>query len=174
MKRMRNGTLVGAILLAACTQQVADTPEARLEKARDVAQIEVDGGALADALNLGADIAFAASADALEMELGRAATEEEQDRVRGVFRDALAQFLTPEAWVEASAAVYAEHLTAAELDDLARFYRTATGSKLLSIQEELTTQLGDAAEAIVVENEAAFAARVDEALVEAFPEIGGQ
>jgi hypothetical protein len=94
--------------------------------------------------------------------------------VRGIFRDALAEFLTPDVWVEASAAVYAEHLTAAELDDLAAFYRTSTGSKLLSLQEELTNQLGNAAEAIVVQNEAAFAERVDAALAEAFPEMGGQ
>jgi len=173
MTRMRIGVAAAALLLGGCAQQ-ADTPELRHEKARDVSQLEVDGGALGDALNLGADIAWAASADALERELGRSVTAEEQDRVRGIFRDALAEFLTPEAWVEASAAVYAEHLTAAELDDLAAFYRTPTGSKLLSLQEELTNQLGDAAEAIVVANEMAFAERVDEALAEAVPALGGQ
>ncbi|KPK09114.1 MAG: hypothetical protein AMS20_00985 [Gemmatimonas sp. SG8_28] len=174
MTRMRVGILATVLVLCGCAAPVADTPEARLEQARDVAQLEVDGGALNDALNLGADIAWTASADALAMELGRPVTEQEEAQVRGIFRDALAEFLTPEAWVEASAAVYADQLTAAELDDLARFYRTATGTKLLSIQEQLTTRLGDAAEAIVVANEAAFAARVDEALAEAFPEIGGQ
>jgi hypothetical protein len=69
--------------------------------------------------------------------------------------------------------VYARHLTPAELDDLAAFYRTATGGKLLSIQADLTDELGDAAEAIVVENEMAFAERVDEALAAAFAELGG-
>jgi len=93
--------------------------------------------------------------------------------VRGIFRDALAEFLTPEVWIEQSAAVYARHLTPAELDDLAPFYRTATGGKLLSIQADLTDELGDAAEAIVVENEMAFAERVDEALAAAFAELGG-
>jgi len=173
MTRIRIGLLSAALLLGACAQP-ADTPEARLEKAREVAQLEVDGGALADALNLGADIAWTASADALAMELGRPVTEEEEGRVRGIFRDALAEFLTPEAWVQTSAAVYAEQLTTPELHELAAFYRTATGSKLLSLQEELTNQLGDAAEAIVVENQTAFAERVDAALAEAFPEIGGQ
>lgn len=174
MTRMQMGVLAIGLVLGGCAAPVADTPEARLEQAREVAQIEVDGGALADALELGADIAWNASAYALEEELGRPVTDEERGQVRGIFRTALAAFLTPEAWVEASAAVYAAHLTVAELDDLARFYRTSTGSKLLSLQEELTSELGDAAEAIVAENEAAFAAGVDEALAEAFPEIGGQ
>jgi hypothetical protein len=174
MTRTQIGVLAAALVLGACAPPVEDTPEASLERAREVAQIEVDGGALADALNLGADIAWTASADAMAMELGRPVTLEEQDRVRGIFRDALAEFLTPEAWIEASAEVYARHLTPAELDDLIAFYRTSTGGKLLSIQADLTDELGDAAEAIVVENEMAFAERVDEALAEAFPEIGGQ
>lgn len=173
MTRIGIGAAVGAIVLAACAQP-ADTPEARLAQAREVAQIEVDGGALADALNLGAAIAWTASAEALAMELGRPVTEPEEERVRGILRDALAEFLTSEAWVEASAAVYAEHLTPAELEELAAFYRTGTGTKLLSIQAALTDQLGDAAEAIVVQNEMAFATRVDEALAEAFPELGGR
>jgi hypothetical protein len=42
----------------------------------------------------------------------------------------------------------------------------------LALQEELTAELGDAAEAIFVKNETAFAEHVDKALAETFPEIG--
>jgi len=169
----RNLSAAAAIALlsvGACTQ-LADTPELRLEKARVVAQLEVANGALDDALNLGADIAMAASLDALVAELGRVVTAEEQSRVRSIFRQALAEFLTPATWEEASAAVYAQHLTPAELEDLARFYRSPAGTKILSLQEELTSELGDAAEQIVVENQMAFAESVDAALAEEFPEL---
>ena len=152
----RNLSAAAAIALlsvGACTQ-LADTPELRLEKAREVAQLEVENGALDDALNLGADIAMAASLDALTGELGRVVTAEEQSRVRSIFRQALAEFLTP-----------------AELDDLARFYRSPAGTKILSLQAELTADLGDAAEQIVVENEMAFAEAIDAALAEQFPEL---
>ncbi len=168
---LRTAGATVALLAASACGQMADTPELRLEKAREVAQLEVQGGALDEALNLGADIAMAASLDALVAQLGREATTAEQTRVRDIFRDALAEFLTPATWVDASATVYARHLTPSELDDLANFYRTTTGSKILSLQEEMTTELGDAAEQIVVENELAFAESVDAALAEAFPEL---
>ncbi|NOR15870.1 MAG: hypothetical protein GQ544_09205, partial [Candidatus Aminicenantes bacterium] len=48
----------------------------------------------------------------------------------------------------------------------------ATGSKLLTLQAEITAELGDAAEAIVVKNEKAFAENVDKALADTFPEFG--
>ena len=172
MTRIRVMAAAGVLLLSACAQP-ADTPELRLERARQVARLEIEGGALDDALNVGADIALAAAGDALERELGRPVTDEERERVHGIFREALAEFLTPEVWVEQSAVVYARHLTPAELNELAAFYGTSTGSKLLSMQADLTHELGDAAEAIVVENEMAFAGRVDEALAAAFPELGG-
>lgn len=171
MKRMLLFVLFVGFMLSGCTSEI-DTPEIRLELAREVAQLEIMNGALDDALNLGADIALSASADALDKELGRAATSEEREKVRSIFRKALAEFITPEAWVEVSAKVYAQHLTPAELKDLTAFYKTSTGSKLLSLQEELTAELGDAAEAIFVENEIAFAEKVDKALAQTFPELG--
>lgn len=171
MKRMGIFILSVGFLLSGCTSEV-DTPEIRLERAREVAQLEIANGALDDALNLGADIALAASADALDQELGRPATEEEREQVRNIFRKALAKFITPETWLKVSAAVYAQHLTPTELKALAAFYRTSTGSKLLVLQAEITAELGDAAEAIFVKNEMAFAEHVDKALAETFPEIG--
>jgi hypothetical protein len=174
MKHIQMTAAAVLLCLAACSQP-ADTPELRLERAREVAQLEVEGGALDDALNTGADIALAAAGAAFEAQLGRPATEDERKRLRGIFRDALAEFLTAEVWVEQSAAVYARLLTPAELAELAAFYRTSTGTRLLSIQAELTAELGDAAEAIVVENEQAFAERVDSTLATEFPELeGGQ
>lgn len=171
MKRMIFIILAVGFVISGCTSEV-DTPEIRLARALEVAQLEITNGALDDALNLGADIALTASADALDRELGRAATSEELEQVRSIFRKALAEFITPEAWVEVSAKVYAQHLTAAELKDLTAFYTTPTGSKLLGLQAEITTELGDAAEAIFIKNELAFAERVDKALAETFPEIG--
>lgn len=171
MKRMIFIILAVGFVLSGCTSEV-DTPELRLERAREVANLEITHGALDDALNLGADIAMAASADALDEELGRQATKDEQEQVHSIFRKALAEFITPEAWVEVSAKVYAQHLTPAELKDVTAFYNTSTGSKLLGLQAEITAKLGDAAEAIFIKNEKAFAEYVDKVLAETFPEIG--
>ncbi len=163
--------VLGAALAVACGSPPPDTPELRQEKALEVARLEVEKGGLDEALDSGADYALAASLDALSGELGREPTEEEAARVRGVLRSVLAAVLTAERWQEASAAVYARHLTPDELEDLAAFYRSPTGTRILGLQSELSSDLGDAAEEILGEREGEFARLVDEALAEEFPEL---
>jgi hypothetical protein len=163
--------VVGAALAVGCGGPPPDTPELRQEKALEVARLEVEKGGLDEALDSGADYALAASLDALAGELGREPTEDEAARVRAVLRSALAEVLTAERWQRAAAAVYAGHLTPAELEALAAFYRSPTGTRLLGLQSEISSDLGDAAEEILGQGEDEFARLVDEGLAEEFPEL---
>ena len=63
------------------------------------------------------------------------------------------------------------HLTPAELEDIAAFYRSSTGTKLMGLQSEISSDLGDAAEAILGERGDEFARLVDTALADEFPEL---
>jgi hypothetical protein len=149
-------------------QIVADDKEALIKYARMAAQMELAAGALDVALNEGADTALIGSIDVLEYDLGRALSLEEKEKVRGIFRGALAQILTPGIWVESTAEVYARHLEVGDLRHLTDFYQTESGAKILAIQGALGRDLGDTAERLLDENQAAFADRVDSALEEAF------
>jgi hypothetical protein len=143
-----------------------------MKQARLAAQLELDGGALEIALDEGADTAMVGSIDALEYDLGRALSKEEKGKVTRIFRDALAGILTADIWIEATAEVYARHLTVQDLRALTDFYRTDSGTRILAIQGPLARDLGDAAEKLVGEGEAEFADQVDQALEELFPDYG--
>ena len=164
--------VLAAALAAACAAPAPpDTPEQRQEKALEVAGLEVEKGGLDEALDTGADFALAASLDTLAAQLGREPTDAEADRVRAILRGALAEVLTAERWQQAAASVYARHLTPAELEDIAAFYRSSTGTKLMGLQSEISSDLGDAAEAILGERGDEFARLVDTALADEFPEL---
>jgi len=167
---MRGLVTIGMITLLALTAcaPVKDTPELRLKRAEEVAAIEVEHGAFDSALDRGANIALSASLVTLGEELKRPTTEADKERLRGILREALAEFMTKEAWMKVESAGYAHYLTAAELGDLAAFYRTASGSKLLNVQSALTTEISDAAEKIFAENRESFVKRVGEAVNKAF------
>lgn len=174
-KEMILTTVLVAALAAACSAPAPpDTPELRQEKALEVARLEIEKGGLDEALDSGADFALAASLDALATQLGREPSEAEADRVRAILRSALAEILTAETWQQASAAVYARHLTPAELEDIAAFYRSPTGTTLLGLQSRLSADLGDAAEEILGEGQNEFARLVDEALAGEFPELSAE
>jgi hypothetical protein len=171
MKKMGMIVLAAVIALAGCAPQ-KDTPELRLERAKEVAALEAQHGAADGALDRAANIALAASLGTLGEELGRPTTEADKERLHGILREALAEFITQEAWIKVESAVYARHLTAAELGKLAAFYRTSAGGRLLTVQSALTTEMGEAAEKLFAENREAFAKHVEAAVIKAYPEIG--
>ena len=73
--------------------------------------------------------------------------------------------------MKVESAVYARHLTLAELGDLMAFYKTPSGSKLITVQSALTAEMSDEAEKIFAANGESFVKRVGEAVDKAFPEI---
>ncbi len=173
----KNLSMVALVLtgvaLCACTQPapLADTPENRLEQARALTALEVESGALDAMLDEGAALAREATADMLMIELEREPSEEDLATLESVMRAGLADFLTAELWQETVAQVYAEDFTAAELKETVDFYTSPTGRKILGLQRSLDTAVGDAVEAALEKHQDEFAARVDAALAERFPEL---
>ena len=163
-------------LVAACygSHDVADSPEARQEEARTFARLSMQGGSLDDVLDKGAEVGAAYSLQTMQVELGRELSDEERARVRGIMRDALAEFITPEAWTETLVAVCVEYFTASELREINDFFQSSTGSKFLSVESKLSQEINDRADAIFEENIYAFITRVDEELGEAFPELADE
>jgi hypothetical protein len=174
-KTIRNGfsVVVAVSMFVACSQPapIADTPEARLEQARALTAIEVESGALDSMLDEGAALAREATADLLMLELERQPTEDDLAQLEAVMRAGLAEFLTAELWQETVAEVYAENFTAAELQATREFYMSPTGRKILSIQRSLDGEVGDAVETVLEVHSDEFAARIDAALAERFPEF---
>ena len=162
--------MVALLALAACAPE-KDTPELRLKLAEEVAALEVEHGAFDSALDRGANIALSASIVTLGEQLGRPTMDADKESLRGILRGALAEFMTKEAWMKVATTVYAAHLTTSELGDLAAFYKTPSGSKLLTVQSALTTEMSDAAEKLFAENRESFEKRVGEAVDKAYPEL---
>lgn len=170
MRRIVTIVMVTVLALAGCATQ-KDTPELRLKMAQEIATFEVEHGAFDSALDRGANIALSASLVTLGEQLKRPTTEADKERLQGIIREALAEFMTKEAWIEVESAVYARHLTLAELGDLMAFYKTASGGKLITVQSALTAEMSDEAEKIFAANRESFVKRVGEAVDKAFPEI---
>ena len=166
--------IIGAfIMVFACMQTttIPDTPGLRLEQARALTALEVESGALDEMLDEGAALARDATKDLLMLELEREPTAEDLAVVEKVMRAGLAEFLTAELWQETVAAVYAENFTAAELQETVAFYGSPTGQKILSHGRALDQAVGEAVEAALEVHHDAFAALVDTALAERFPEL---
>jgi len=162
-----------ATLAFACAQTppLADTPENRLEQARALTALEVESGALDDMLDEGAALARQATADLLMLELERQPTEDDLAQLEAVMRAGLAEFLTAELWQETVAKVYSENFTAAELQETVEFYTSPTGLKILGLGRSLDEAVGEAVETALEVHGDEFAARVDAALAESFPEL---
>ena len=173
-RRLSEVSLLAIVFMAcACSQPapLADTPENRLEQARALTAIEVEVGALDGMLDEGAALAREATADMLMLELEREPSEEDLATLEAVMRAGLAEFLTAELWQETVAAIYAENFTAAELQATVAFYGSPTGQKILSHGRALDQAVGEAVEATLEVHNEEFAARVDAALAQKFPEL---
>jgi len=173
-RRLSEVSLLAIVFMAcACSQPapLADTPENRLEQARALTAIEVEVGALDGMLDEGAALAREATADMLMLELEREPSEEDLATLEAVMRAGLAEFLTAELWQETVAAIYAENFTAAELKDAVTFYGSPAGRKILGLGQHLDKAVGEAVEAALDVHRDEFAARVDAALAERFPEF---
>jgi hypothetical protein len=151
--------------------QIEDSPENRLEQARALTALEVESGALDDMLDEGAALAREATAGMLMLELERQPSEEDLAQLEAVMRDGLAEFLTAELWQETVATVYAKNFTATELQATTEFYESPAGRRILSIQRSLDAEVGDAVETALEVHSDEFAARIDAALAERFPEL---
>jgi hypothetical protein len=167
-------TAVFVVMMAVGCGQVAsieNSPESRLEQARALTALEVKSGALDAMLDEGAVLAREATRDLLMLELEREPSAEDLARLEAVMRTGLAEFLTAELWQETVAAVYAENFTAAELQETVAFYGSPTGQRILSHGRALDEAVGEAVEAALEVHNDEFAALVDAALAESFPEL---
>ena len=164
-------SLVAFAFACAQTPPLDDTAENRLEQARALTALEVESGALDAMLDEGAALAREATTDLLMLELEREPTADDLAAVEEIMRAGLAEFLTAEVWQETVAAVYAENFTAAELQETVAFYTSPTGRKILSHGQVLDQAVGEAVEAALEVHHDEFAARVDAALAERFPEL---
>ena len=167
-------TAVFVVMMAVGCGQVAsieNSPERRLEQARALTALEVESGALDDMLDEGAALAREATRDLLMLELEREPSAEDLAQLEAVMRTGLAEFLTAELWQEAVAKVYAENFTAAELQETVAFYTSPTGRKILGLGRTLDEAVGEAVETTLEVHSDEFAARVDAALAESFPEL---
>lgn len=143
----------------------ADSSRTAEEAAQELSRLSIEQGALDSALGRAADWTWSASTDALTLELGREPSEEENDRGRAILREVLAEFLTPGLWEESITSVYVDRFTAAELNEIVRFYSSPVGRKVLSLEGEVTDAVDDKiGEALGEERLEEFIARVDEAL----------
>jgi SepF-like predicted cell division protein (DUF552 family) len=177
MRSRATSVFLGAVvvIVAACTQATPpDAPGLRLERARALAHLEVEGGGLEETLDLGASLAAELTADALVLELGREPTVEEQAAVERVMRSSLAEILTAEDLENAAAQVYAGHFTVAELEDSLAFFGSPTGTKILDLQGRIDRELGAAVEAVVETRLDDFIASVDEGLARELPGLGAE
>ena len=153
----------------------ADSSRTAEEAARELARLSVELGSLDAALGRAADWTWSASHDALTLELGREPSEEENDRGRAILREVLSEFLTTELWEESITRVYTERFTAAELNEIVRFYNSPVGRKVLTLEGEVTDAVDDEiGEALGEGRLEQFIARVDEALGAEFGLDGGQ
>ena len=176
MMIMRRAVFVAAIgvlaIAAGCGQTVpVDSPENRLELARELTDLEVAAGGYDQMLDDGASIAAEATADSMVLDLGREPTDEEAVAVEAIMREAIAEVLTKDGWREAVAGVYSDHFSAAELAEALGFYRSATGQKILGLGGTLDDEMVATLGAMLASNEAELEAMIDGALMERFPEL---
>jgi hypothetical protein len=151
--------------------EVADTPEQRLETARDLATLFVESGSYERVLEDGTDLALTSTSATVEAELGRGITDDELLAVREVLRAALAQVVTEELWETALTEITAANFTAGELQTIDEFFRSPAGIKLLERETSIQQQLDARAEAAFDDRLDSFIDTVDAGLADIFPEL---
>jgi hypothetical protein len=154
------------LLAASCAAQDGASPSRTAEEAaQELARLSVELGSLDSALDRAADWTWGASLDSIVLALGREPTEDEQVRGLAVLREVIGEFVTPELWEQSVTRVYGEQFTAAELNEMVRFYGSPVGRKVLSLENQLTDEVDDLiGEALAGDPLESFIARVDEAL----------
>jgi len=153
---------------------VADSPEARLEQARAITDIQLAAGEYEEMLDKGAAIATSGSIGALTLELGREPSDAELEAVRAVMRQALSGILTEQVWQDTVAQVYTNLFTAAELAEARAFFGSPTGQKILTVGNRLDGEVVAALTAVLDDRSGELSARVDAGLAERFPELAGE
>jgi len=172
-----NGWMVAVVVslatIGACggAGQIEDTPEMRNEIARKIVKLEIESGDLDQRLDQGADLAQAYSLDTLRLELGRELTDQELTRVREVMRSVLGEYLTEEGWEGILTEVYVEHFTAPEMQEIADFFKSPAGAKILRLSAQLSDEIEAKADAMFEGRLDEFVNRIDEELGKAFPEL---
>ena len=166
-------TIVSLAMIGACggAGQIEDTPEMRDELPRKIVKAEIQSGDLDHRLDQGADLAQAYSLDTLRLELGRELTDQELTRVREVMRSVLGEFLTAEVWGGILTEVYVEHFTAPEMNEIADFFESPAGSKILRLSAQLSDEIEARSDVIFEGRLDEFVNRIDEELAEAFPAL---
>jgi len=166
-------TVTCLVLISACAgaAPIADSPEAREEKARAIVRLEIENGGLDERLDRGAELARAYSLDALKLELGRELTVDEQQAVLEIMRSVLGEYLTAEAWEGLLTEVYAGNFTAAELQEILAFFESPAGRKTLDLSDQLSAEIDEQADAMFEGRIDEFANRVDEELAKRFPAL---
>jgi hypothetical protein len=165
---------LAAVLLAGCAGQQAGPSRTADEAAQDLAKLSVELGSLDGALDRAAELGWSSSAATVTLELGRNPTEEEESQVRGILRTVLAEFLTAEVWETTIADVYAQNFTADELQQALDFYNSPVGRKVLELDDELTLQVDDRIGEALDPKLEEFVGRIDQELVQQFPELAGE
>jgi hypothetical protein len=139
--------------------------------AEEVARLEIEGGAYHDMLDEGALVALGASLDRLKLDIQRELTPEEEKQVLEIYRQALQETLTRDAWENILVETYADRIKAADLVALLRFLSSQSGQNLLSVQKEIDDELAERAGDLIEAGLDSFEQKVDEALAKAFGSI---
>jgi len=169
------GGLVAAFVVACGgPAPIADSPEARLDQARAITDIQLAAGEYEAMLDKGAAIATSGSLDALTLELGREPSQEELDAVRAVMREGLSEILTVEVWQDTVAQVYAGLFTADELAEARAFFGSPTGQKILTMGSRLDAEVVAALTAVLDDRSSELSASIDAGLAKRFPELAGE
>jgi hypothetical protein len=160
------------ILAAACQpggqpQPVDDTPEQRASLAAQLARLAADHGQFDQMLDEGAEVARRAGSPALELELERPLSDDEQARMRGLLRGLLTEFVSSERWQQIVATAYAENFTADELARVLAFYDSELGYKIIVTR-------GPINERIKAEARAMFDLRLEEFIERADAVLGAE
>lgn len=176
---MKNRCAIAVFLAAfsvACAQPapVADSPEARLDQARAITELQLAAGEYEAMLDKGAALATSASVDALTLELGRELSGDELDEVRAVMRAALSEVLTVQVWRDEVAEVYVGLFTADELAEARGFFGSPAGQKVLALGNRLDDEVVAVLTAVLDDRASDLSATIDAGLAERFPELAGE
>lgn len=128
---------------------VSDTPSQRTALSLELVGLMLRSGGY-DALQAqmieGAMLVAVPSFHANE---GREMTQSEYVSLRSAMGKAFREVFGIDVWEPVLAGVYSKHLSAMELSDLIRFYRTSSGAKVLRLQGTMTAEAAEEGKKLV-------------------------